>query len=130
MDRKSLGISSDSLLDSHFTNKLCSPHCYDNCPNIVDLFSISLLEKVTCIYLVVKFWLLTIFILGLESVLKCHLHMENAWAGVFLPKLCEAQGGDVRREMAEIRSSGFAVPGPESGVLPAKYMAAPTMAPF
>ncbi|KAL5744610.1 hypothetical protein ACOSQ2_027726 [Xanthoceras sorbifolium] len=39
LDRKSLGISSDSLLDLHSTQKLCSPQCYDSCPNIVDLFS-------------------------------------------------------------------------------------------
>ncbi|KAL5981510.1 hypothetical protein ACLOJK_015572 [Asimina triloba] len=39
VDRKNLGISSDSLLESHFTQKLCSPSCYDNCPNIVDLYS-------------------------------------------------------------------------------------------
>ncbi|XP_042509756.1 uncharacterized protein LOC122085404 isoform X2 [Macadamia integrifolia] len=38
LDRDSLGISSDSLLESRFTQKLCSPRCYDNCPNIVDLY--------------------------------------------------------------------------------------------
>nr|GMD27749.1 (+)-gamma-cadinene synthase [Ipomoea batatas] len=38
VDRKSLGISSDSLLDHRFTAKLCSPQCYQNCPNIVDLY--------------------------------------------------------------------------------------------
>ncbi|KAL2508330.1 PAR1 protein [Forsythia ovata] len=38
VDRKSVGISSDSLLDSQFTAKLCSPQCYQNCPNIVDLY--------------------------------------------------------------------------------------------
>ncbi|CAA2977515.1 uncharacterized protein LOC111377714 [Olea europaea var. sylvestris] len=38
IDRKSVGISSDSLLDSQFTAKLCSPQCYQNCPNIVDLY--------------------------------------------------------------------------------------------
>lgn len=37
LDRKTFGISSDSLLDSSFTQKLCSPQCYNNCPNIVDL---------------------------------------------------------------------------------------------
>ncbi|XP_019160184.1 PREDICTED: uncharacterized protein LOC109156792 [Ipomoea nil] len=37
-DRKSVGISSDSLLDHRFTAKLCSPQCYQNCPNIVDLY--------------------------------------------------------------------------------------------
>ncbi|XP_058761748.1 uncharacterized protein LOC131635164 [Vicia villosa] len=38
LDRKSLGISSDSLLESRFTEKLCSPQCYKSCPNIVDLY--------------------------------------------------------------------------------------------
>lgn len=38
LDRKSLGISSDSLLDSSFTRKLCSTHCYNHCPNVVDLY--------------------------------------------------------------------------------------------
>ena len=38
LDRNALGISSDSLLESHFTQKLCSPQCYDSCPNIVDLY--------------------------------------------------------------------------------------------
>ncbi|WCJ36655.1 PAR1 protein [Euphorbia peplus] len=38
LDRKSLGISSDSLVESSFTQKLCSPQCYDSCPNIVDLY--------------------------------------------------------------------------------------------
>ena len=38
LDRKALGISSDSLLESHFTQKLCSTKCYDGCPNVVDLY--------------------------------------------------------------------------------------------
>lgn len=38
LDRKSLGISSDSLLESGFTQKLCSAQCYNVCPNIVDLY--------------------------------------------------------------------------------------------
>ncbi|KAJ8529561.1 hypothetical protein K7X08_036396 [Anisodus acutangulus] len=39
VDRQSLGLSSDSLLDSKFIAKLCSHQCYNNCPNIVDLYS-------------------------------------------------------------------------------------------
>ncbi|GAV88313.1 PAR1 domain-containing protein [Cephalotus follicularis] len=86
LDRKSLGLSSDSLLESLFMQKLCSPRCYQSCPNIVDLyFSLA------------------------------------AGEGVFLPKLCEAQGANVRRGMSEIRNSGFA-PGPIHSV---KYLAAP-----
>nr|GMC97608.1 PAR1-like protein [Ipomoea batatas] len=38
LDRKSVGLSSDSLLESSFTAKLCSSSCYQNCPNIVDLY--------------------------------------------------------------------------------------------
>ncbi|THF97370.1 hypothetical protein TEA_017370 [Camellia sinensis var. sinensis] len=38
LDRTMLGISSDSLLESQFTHKLCSTQCYDNCPNIMNLY--------------------------------------------------------------------------------------------
>ncbi|XP_059667086.1 uncharacterized protein LOC132312651 [Cornus florida] len=95
LDRNALGISSDSLLESPFIQKLCSPLCYDSCPNIVDLY----------------------FNLA-------------AGEGVFLPKLCEAQGENGRREMAEIKSSGYVAPAPESGgVLPVTFLNAPAMAP-
>ncbi|KAL0354966.1 UNVERIFIED_CONTAM: hypothetical protein Sradi_3943500 [Sesamum radiatum] len=36
--RESVGVSSDAFLSSKFTAHLCSPACYHNCPNIVDLF--------------------------------------------------------------------------------------------
>ncbi|TKY45196.1 PAR1 protein [Spatholobus suberectus] len=38
LDRKSFGISTDSLLEPFFTQNLCSPQCYQSCPNIVDLY--------------------------------------------------------------------------------------------
>ncbi|KAL5142404.1 hypothetical protein HKD37_09G025590 [Glycine soja] len=38
LDRKSFGISSDSLMERGFTQNLCSPQCYQSCPNIVDLY--------------------------------------------------------------------------------------------
>ncbi|KAJ0027179.1 hypothetical protein Pint_35271 [Pistacia integerrima] len=38
VDRNSVGISSDALLEPKFTSKLCSPDCYQKCPNIVDLY--------------------------------------------------------------------------------------------
>ncbi|XP_047339896.1 uncharacterized protein LOC124943436 [Impatiens glandulifera] len=39
LDRYAVGISSDSLLDSHFmTSSLCSTICYEGCPNIVHLY--------------------------------------------------------------------------------------------
>ncbi|XP_030550714.2 uncharacterized protein LOC115755447, partial [Rhodamnia argentea] len=47
VDRESVGISSDALLQPHFTAKLCSTACYLNCPNIVDLyFNLALGEGV------------------------------------------------------------------------------------
>ncbi|KAK1396830.1 hypothetical protein POM88_006693 [Heracleum sosnowskyi] len=36
--RTAVGISSDSLLEPQFTDKLCSAYCYHNCPNIIDLY--------------------------------------------------------------------------------------------
>ncbi|CAD5178304.1 unnamed protein product [Musa acuminata subsp. malaccensis] len=38
VSRDSVGISSDSLMESDFAQKLCSQPCYRNCPNIVDLY--------------------------------------------------------------------------------------------
>jgi len=38
VERMTVGMSSDSLAERGFTNKLCSPRCYNNCPNIVDLY--------------------------------------------------------------------------------------------
>ncbi|XP_027359449.1 uncharacterized protein LOC113868082 [Abrus precatorius] len=81
LNRKSFGISSDSLLESRFTQKLCSPQCYQSCPNVVDLY----------------------FNLA-------------AGEGVFLPKLCESQGENARRGMAEMKSSGIVAPGPITSV--------------
>nr|XP_043634506.1 uncharacterized protein LOC122605610 [Erigeron canadensis] len=38
LERNVLGISSDSLLEPRFLQKLCSTRCYNGCPNIVDLY--------------------------------------------------------------------------------------------
>ncbi|PKU73751.1 hypothetical protein MA16_Dca013332 [Dendrobium catenatum] len=38
LERETVGISSDSLLDRRFMGRLCSPECFLNCPNIVDLY--------------------------------------------------------------------------------------------
>ncbi|KAL1545580.1 hypothetical protein AAHA92_22287 [Salvia divinorum] len=38
VDRGFVGISSDAFLTPGFTASLCSPSCYQNCPNIVDLY--------------------------------------------------------------------------------------------
>ncbi|KAK6125946.1 hypothetical protein DH2020_040254 [Rehmannia glutinosa] len=38
VDRRFAGISSDAFLTPDFTKSLCSPACYQNCPNIVDLY--------------------------------------------------------------------------------------------
>lgn len=95
VDRNALGISSDALLESRFTSKLCSSACYKHCPNIIDLY----------------------FNLA-------------AGEGVYLPKLCEEKKGKGRREMAEMRSSGFVAQAPQSEVKPLNFMIAPAMPPF
>ncbi|KAJ0691471.1 hypothetical protein HanPI659440_Chr15g0575441 [Helianthus annuus] len=38
VDRNSVGISSDTLLESQSVSKICSTPCYNNCPNILDLY--------------------------------------------------------------------------------------------
>ncbi|XP_019165546.1 PREDICTED: uncharacterized protein LOC109161551 isoform X2 [Ipomoea nil] len=38
VDRESVGMSSDALLDPTSMAKLCSAACYNNCPNIVALY--------------------------------------------------------------------------------------------
>ncbi|XP_027065874.1 uncharacterized protein [Coffea arabica] len=38
VDRNAVGISSDAFFEPLFTAKLCSPACYQNCPNIIDLY--------------------------------------------------------------------------------------------
>ncbi|KAI3819062.1 hypothetical protein L1987_12884 [Smallanthus sonchifolius] len=38
VDRNSVGISSDTLLEPQSVSKICSPTCYQSCPNIVDLY--------------------------------------------------------------------------------------------
>ena len=52
VDRKFVGISSDALLEPQFTDKLCSPACYQKCPNIVDLyFNLAAGEGKNCLLL-------------------------------------------------------------------------------
>ncbi|KAL0347386.1 UNVERIFIED_CONTAM: hypothetical protein Scaly_1754600 [Sesamum calycinum] len=38
LHREFTGQSSDAFISSEFAAHLCSPACYQNCPNIVDLF--------------------------------------------------------------------------------------------
>ena len=38
VETMTFGMSTDSLAERGFTKKLCSPRCYDNCPNIIDLY--------------------------------------------------------------------------------------------
>ncbi|GER46666.1 PAR-1a protein [Striga asiatica] len=38
VDKRALGISSDSLLDRSFIDSFCSASCYEKCHNIVDLY--------------------------------------------------------------------------------------------
>lgn len=51
--------------------------------------------------------------------------------GVYLPKFCEAQGANARREMAEIKSSGFTTPSAESPqhANAVSFFVAPAMSP-
>ncbi|KAL0317790.1 UNVERIFIED_CONTAM: hypothetical protein Sangu_2193300 [Sesamum angustifolium] len=70
---------------------------------------------------------------GCPNVVDLYFNLA-AGEGAYLPKLCVAQGAKARREMAEIKSSGYVAPAPE---LPeyAKgvnfvYAPAPSIAPF
>jgi len=38
VERMTVGMSTDSIAEHGFTNKLCSPRCYNKCPNIIDLY--------------------------------------------------------------------------------------------
>jgi len=38
VERMTAGMSTDSLAEHGFTNKLCCPQCYNKCPNIIDLY--------------------------------------------------------------------------------------------
>jgi len=38
VERMAVGMSTDSLVESGFTKKLCLPGCYNKCPNIIDLY--------------------------------------------------------------------------------------------
>lgn len=38
LERIVLGMSSDGLMEYRFTSKLCSPECYNNCHNIINLY--------------------------------------------------------------------------------------------
>lgn len=51
VDRRSVGISSDALLDPRFTAKLCASPCYNHCPNIVDLYFNLAAGEGICIYI-------------------------------------------------------------------------------
>ncbi|EXC19134.1 hypothetical protein L484_006498 [Morus notabilis] len=135
LDRRTLGISSDSLLESRFTRQLCSPNCYDACHNVVDLYFNLAAGEVRTLGISSDSLLESRFTRQLCSP-NCYDACHNvvdlyfnlaAGEGVFLPKLCEAQAGNVRREMAELRSSGFVVaPGP---LHPAKLEVAPAISP-
>lgn len=53
-------------------------------------------------------------------------------AGVYLPKFCEAQGANARREMSEIQSSGFVSPAAESPEYgnSVSFVGAPALSPY
>ncbi|PPR86673.1 hypothetical protein GOBAR_AA34019 [Gossypium barbadense] len=105
VDRTSTGFSSDSLLEPQFTAKLCSPACYQYCPNIVDLyFNLAAGE-------------------GME------VNVYSTRVGVLLADLCEAQRTDPRRTLMELLSSG-AAPGPVSSESGSLFGVTPASAPL
>lgn len=38
VERMTVGMSAEPLAEGVFTEKLCCPNCYNNCPNIVDFY--------------------------------------------------------------------------------------------
>ena len=38
LERMSVGLSTDLLVDSLFTDMFCSSECINNCPNLIDLY--------------------------------------------------------------------------------------------
>nr|ABK26944.1 unknown [Picea sitchensis] len=38
VERMAVGMSTDALVDGRSTRKLCSPNCYNKCPNILELY--------------------------------------------------------------------------------------------
>eukprot|EP00253_Pinus_taeda_P022330 PITA_22330 len=38
VERMTVGLSTDTLEERGFIKNLCSPRCYNNCPNIIDLY--------------------------------------------------------------------------------------------
>lgn len=68
VERNFVGFSSDALLEPEFTTKLCSPSCFQNCPNIIDLyFNLAAGEGK-------KF-----LILFSNKILYMHEHGYNVW---------------------------------------------------
>nr|GMC95357.1 uncharacterized protein LOC109157801 [Ipomoea batatas] len=140
LDRKSVGLSSDSLLESSFTTKLCSSSCYQNCPNIVDLYfnlaagegkiSNSLTEHIPVItfshnpgqgiqpssYLISQSPNTSRdYLLSQSPDRKSGFTLSRNSKGVYLPDLCEKQRSHTRRDMIELKSSnGEMAPGPSS----------------
>ena len=38
VERMAVGMSTDALVDGRSARKLCSPNCYNKCPNILELY--------------------------------------------------------------------------------------------
>ncbi|MCD7472910.1 hypothetical protein HAX54_014327 [Datura stramonium] len=84
VDRNSVGISSDSLLEPRFAAKLCSPACYEHCANIIDLY----------------------YNLAVETrEVDDNLFFENR---VYLPDICDQQKNGAHRAVIELSSNGAA----------------------
>jgi len=54
VERMTVGMSTDSLAESGFTKKLCLPRCYNNCPNIIDLYFNLAAGEGTLLFLTIK----------------------------------------------------------------------------
>ncbi|KAM7465143.1 hypothetical protein LguiB_012705 [Lonicera macranthoides] len=110
LDRNVLGISSDSLLESHFTQSLCSPQCFNSCPNIVDLyFNLAAGE-------------------GVYLPKLCESMGEKTRRGM---QEINSSGFVAPGPVSKLSSSKHGAPGPISGKkMSENHVAAPAMAPY
>ncbi|XP_021647707.2 uncharacterized protein LOC110640642 [Hevea brasiliensis] len=123
LDRNTVGISSDALLQAQFLAKLCSNDCYQACPNIVDLyFNLALGEGISLpLNLFFKEEVkasnpdieVRKIIIKTKVGAEIFMKSNSCFYGVYLPDLC----ANPRRSLSATRSSGYAAPGPLSGLV-------------
>lgn len=71
VDRNSVGISSDAFFEPQFTGKLCSPACYQKCPNIIDLFfNLAAGEGKNCLLIMLLSSSVSTFFCPIQHTLK------------------------------------------------------------